>query len=164
MVKNINTQVFEMKNTILRYYPDKSILVCHSKSKNNKKVWAKKLNNISYLSKIIEDNKKYYIACESGEVNGQFLALLKDSGSTDWFIPGKSFLQLLYDGYLYLIFVDDNDNYYLIKVRRENGSTSWHHNVDQDLFEYSFSKKKISLHYSSGKKESLSVRTGKIAN
>ncbi len=161
MVKNNNTQNFEMKNTILKYDPGKSTLLCLDKTKENKKIWIKKLMDISHVSSIIEDKNKYYIACESGEINGQFLALSKESGATQWFIPGKSFLQIIFEGFLYLIFVDESDRYYLLKVRRENGRASWHHMVDQDLYEYSFSKKKISLVYSSGKSESLSIRTGR---
>ncbi len=150
-----------MEKAVLRYDFDKSTLLCLDKSDNSKKIWIKKLNNITHVSNIIEDNKKYYIVCESGDINGQFLALSKDSGSTKWFIPGKSFMQVIFKGALYLIFIDDNNKYYLLKVRRDNGKTTWHHRVDQDLFEYSFSGNKITLSYSSKKKELLSIRTGK---
>ncbi len=151
-----------MERAALRYDFDKSTMLCLDKVDISKKIWIKKLNNITHISNIIEDNKKYYVACESGDINGQFIALSKEDGSTKWFIPGKSFLQVIFKGSLYLIFIDENNEYYLLKVRRDNGNTTWHHRVDKDLFEYSFSKNKINLSYLSKKKELLSIRTGKI--
>lgn len=161
MAKKMNIRAFEMEETVLKYDLDKSTLLCAGSSYNGKKLWIKKLPEISYISNIIEDNKRYYIACESGEINGQFIAVSKDDGSTEWFIPGRSFLQIIFSGFLYLIFVDENNHYYLLKVNRNNGRSSWHHRVEQNLREYSFTKKEIRLSYSSGKKEVLSVRTGK---
>ena len=150
-----------MEDSILKYDPDKSTLLCKMKSADARKVWIKKLLEISDISNIIEDGKRYYLACESGERNGQFLALSKNSGTTVWFIPGKSFLQILFEGFLYLIFIDEYSHYYLLKVKCSNGKAVWHHRLDRDLFEYAFSKKDVKLCYSSGKKELLSLRTGK---
>ncbi|MDY6935980.1 MAG: hypothetical protein SVZ03_17400 [Spirochaetota bacterium] len=150
--------MFEMKTSILRYDIDKSILLCMS---NNKKLWAKKLMSVGCLSNIIEDDDKYYIACESGELNGQLLALRKVNGSTAWFIPGKSFLQIIFERYLYLIFVDGDEHHYLLKVNRRNGKVRWHHYVNHDLCEYRFTLNMIQLSYASGRSESLSLKNGR---
>ena len=161
MAGKTSTYNFEMEDSILKYDPDKSTLLCVTKSADARKVWIKKLLDISDISNIIEDGKRYYIVCESGDINGQFLALSKSSGSTVWFIPGKSFLQVLFKEFLYLIFIDENSHYYLLRVNCNNGKAVWHHRLDTDLFEYAFTKKDVRLSYSSGKKEVLSLRTGK---
>jgi hypothetical protein len=161
-MKTLNIQTFEMENAVLRYDIDKSILTCRSKH-NDRKLWIKKLNDLYSLSGVIEDEKNYYIACDSGEINGQFLAVKKKDGATEWFIPGKSFLHVIYNGFIYLIFADENDQFYLLKVYLSNGKSAWHHSVDRDLIEYTFAENKINLHYSSGKSEVLSVGNGKPA-
>jgi hypothetical protein len=159
-MKTLNVQTFEMENSVLRYDMDKSILVCRAKY-DDKKLWIKKLNDLHSVSGVIEDNKKYYLACDSGEINGQFLAIKKKDGATEWFIPGKSFLHVIYKGYIYLIFADQNDHFYLLKVHLSNGKSIWHHPVDRDLNEYSFTGNKINLHYLSGEREILSASNGK---
>ncbi|MDY6967201.1 MAG: hypothetical protein SVR08_00910 [Spirochaetota bacterium] len=144
----------------LRYDRERSILLCSSITNNNRKLWVKKLKEISYISNIIEDEQRYYLACESGEISGQFLVLLKRTGSTKWFIPGKSYLQILFGDYIYLIFIDEEEHYYFLKVNRKSGELKWHHKVDQDLCKYSITKERILLTYFSGKEESISVKTG----
>ncbi len=159
-MKTLNIQTFEMEDAVLRYDMDKSMLTCWSRF-NNRKFWIKKLYDLNWISGIIEDNKKYYLACDSGEINGQFLAIKKLDGATEWFIPGKSFLHVIYKRYIYLIFADENDRFYLLKVYLSNGKAAWYHPVDRDLAEYSFADNKIRLHYQSGKTEVLSAGTGK---
>jgi hypothetical protein len=158
-MKTLNIQTFEMKNAVLRYDMDKSILTCGTKY-NDRKLWVKKLNDLYSVSGIIEDDKKYYLACDSGEINGQFLAVKKQDGTTEWFIPGKSFLHVIYNGFLYLIFADENNRFYLLKVHLSNGKSSWFHHIEQDLSEYSFADNKITLHFLSGEREVLSVANG----
>ncbi|MCU0821428.1 MAG: hypothetical protein MUC95_03015 [Spirochaetes bacterium] len=155
------THNFDMADSILKYDPGRSTLLCIDKSAKAKKIWIKKILDITDITNVFEDGKRYFIACESGEINGQFLALFRSSGSTAWFIPGKSFLQVLFEGFLYLIFIDENGHYYLLKVNCNNGKALWHHRLDPDLFEYAFTKKEVRLSYTSGKKEILSLRTGK---
>jgi hypothetical protein len=162
MKRNINTLSFEMADVLLRFDPETSILLCQSKI-NGKKRWVKKLNDL-YVSDILEDNKRYYIVCDSGEINGQFLALKKENGTTSWFIPGKSFLHVLYKGFLFLIFADENNRFYFLKVFLSSGKSAWYHSIDPDLIEYIFVNDKIKLNYLSGKTESLSVKTGKLIN
>jgi outer membrane protein assembly factor BamB len=151
-----------MKDASLVYEPDRSVLLNKSKYGDSGDKWVKKINNTSSVAGIIEDGEMYYIACDLGETSGQFLALRKESGSTEWFIPGRSFLHLIFDGFLYLIFIDENEMYYLLKVNRENGKKVWHHPVGSDLKEYKFAVTGIELIYHSGKKELISVKTGKV--
>lgn len=164
MSENLQTQTFEMRTGILIYDREKSILLCKNKTGENRKLWAKKINHIDHISNIIEDDKKYYVACESGEKNGQFIAVMKNSGRSSWFIPGKSYLNLIFGGFLYLIFIDENEDYYLLKVEREKGKLKWHHRIGIDLTEYRFSGRQIELIYASGKREILSPLTGKLIN
>jgi hypothetical protein len=161
MSENLDARTFRMRSGTLVYDPVKSILLCRSGKDENRKLWARKINDINRISGIIEDDKKYYIACESGENNGRFIAVMKNSGRTAWFIPGKSFLQIIFGGFLYLIFIDETGDYYLIRVEREKGQSKWHHRVSPDLSEYRFSGRQIELIYSSGEREIISPSTGK---
>lgn len=160
MRNGYNSQIFEMKRNSLIYDQAKSILLCRLKKGN--KLWARKVNDVNFISSVIEDDEKFYISFESGEKSGRFLAIDKKSGKTGWYIPGKSFLQVLFDGSLYLIFIDDQDRYYLLKVRRDNGKSVWHHRVDADLIEYRFKGQRIRLYYTSRKFETISAATGKL--
>jgi hypothetical protein len=162
MRNNLNILSFEMEDALLRFDTGTSILFCQSRLSGKKK-WIKKISDLN-VSEIFEDNKRYYVVCDSGEINGQFLALKKDNGTTCWFIPGKSFLHVLYSNSLFLIFADENNRFYLIKAGVGNGKPAWFHPVDQDLYEYAFSDNKIKLKYSSGRTESLSLKTGKLIN
>jgi len=153
-----DSQIFELESDVLAYDWEKSILLCRSKSSGRKK-WAKKIEPC-LINHIIEDDERYYISCEYGEASGQYLALGREDGTTAWFIPGRSFLHLIFEGHVYSIFVDDKDNYYLLKIDREDGKKIWHYPVDSDLTEYSFKKDRILLKYLSGKTEKISVSTG----
>lgn len=164
MKRNQFVQSFEMDNAVLRFDPAASILLCQSRVNPGKKLWVKKLSQLSSISDIIEDEKKYYLACDSGEINGQFLAVQKKTGVTDWFIPGKSFMHVLFSGYLFLIFTDEYNKFYLLKVYLNTGKSAWFHTVDPDLNEYSFLNDRIILKYLSGKTETLAIRTGKLIN
>lgn len=154
-----NIQSFEMKKTALRYDPLKSTLLCQAAG--GKKLWIKKLYDLNSISDIIEDGNRYYIACDSGENSGQFLAVAKPTGNTDWFIPGKSFLHVLYKGHLFLIFADEESRFYLLKVILSSGKSAWYHPVDSDLKEYIFADNHIKLYYTSGRIEIVSSNTGK---
>jgi len=156
-----NSHIFEMKDDLLSFEQGKSILVC--KNSGDKKVrWAKKINDISLVYTILEDSENYYAACESTDTSGEFLALSKKDGSTVWYIPGRAFLQQLFDGYLYLIFIDEKGSYYLIKVDKKKGEKIWYHQVDEDLKEYSFNKERIVFKYRSGKIEKIYPSTGQV--
>lgn len=156
---HLKSQKFEMKGHTLLYDMDKSILLCKTKPEG-RNVWAKKIHDISSISGIIEDKAKYYMSCERSDTSGHFLAVDKGNGSTAWYIPGMPFFSLIFDGYLYLIFVDEKGVYYLLKVDLSNGSKIWYHRVDRDLSEYRFRNDRILLVYTSGKTENLSPKTG----
>jgi hypothetical protein len=152
---------FEREHTVLSYDSGKSILVCRDRTGENRKLWAKKLNDIAFIKNVLEDERRYYVAGESGDEGGQFLALDKATGSTDWFIPGRSFLQVVYAASLYLIFIDGEGRYFLLRVDRETGNHLWHHRVDGDLANYRFTRTLVELTYASGRTEYVSADTGK---
>ena len=159
--RNRDSLIFELKDSKLIYDQERSILLCRLK-KDGKKIWAKKIYDINYISNVIEDSGKFYIACESSENSGELLAVYKDDGKTGWFIPGKSFLQVIFEGYIYLIFIDEKNIYYLLKVDIDAGTTKWHHMIKNDLTDYTINEKSIELRYVSGKYETLSTSTGKL--
>ena len=148
-----------MDDNVLLFDGNRSILFC--KQDDNKTKWAKKINNILSINEVIEDQKNYYIICELNESAGLYISIKKSNGNTLWDIPGKSYLQIQYENFLYLIFINENEKYYLIKVNKEDGKKLWHYEVGNDLCEYKISSGVISLIYSSNKIENLSSLTGK---
>ena len=155
------SQIFEMESGILYYDSGKSILLC-KESKGERNRWVKKINDIDFIDTIIEDSHRYYLSCGSGEIQGYLLAVNKATGSTEWFIPGKAYFQIVYDDHLYVIFADERKNFYILKVERSNGTKIWHHQIDEDLCEYSFRSERILLTYKSGKTEKISPVSGDI--
>ncbi len=155
-----STQFFIMSREKLLFDYESGVLLCKSKDEPEEKRWAKKLPDVVAVDTILEDAEKFYVACENSETDGIFLALSRDDGRTLWYIPGKSLMHLLYDGFLYLIFIDEFRRYYLIKAELGEGRKVWHHEVDEDLAEYTFSRTGIRLVYRSGREESLSIKTG----
>lgn len=156
------SQFFTLKDVTLLFDFSRSVLMCKSSSGDDQKLWAKKIPEVMCIDNIIEDDDKYYVACEYSEKDGMFLALAKDDGTTQWYIPGRSHLQVLFEGFLYLIFIDEREHYYFIKVEIQEGRKIWHHEVGIDLNEYSFSKTGIELRYKSGRTEVLSFKTGEV--
>ncbi len=154
-----NSQTFEMKENILCFDGEKRILVAKN-AEDGRNVWAKKIHDIHFIAGVIEDERNYYLSCEFDDAAGYYLAASKENGSTLWYIPGRPFFNILFDGYLYLIFIDDEEHYFLIKVERSTGDKIWYHRIDPDLTEYSFKGDRILLSYGSGKEEMLSPRTG----
>lgn len=152
---------FEMKDAVLLFEEDKSILLCKSLGGDERKLWAKKLPEVVFIGSVREDGARFYVTCDYSATDGIFLALEKESGRTAWYIPGRSLLQVLYKDFLYLVFVDAEGLYYLIKAEPEGGKKIWHHRVDEDLYEYSFHHDRITLLYRSGKKDVLSSGEGK---
>ncbi|MBP7604500.1 MAG: hypothetical protein KBA15_11255 [Spirochaetes bacterium] len=153
-------QSYELESGILSFDFSKGILVCREPDEGRRKRWVKKLDGVARVGNITEDGERFYVACENGDANGQFLAVEKHTGETEWFIPGRSFLQLVYGEGLYLIFVDGSMRHYLLRVDTADGSTLWHHGVDEDLVEYSFRARTITLRYASGKSEFLDTESG----
>ena len=158
-MENAYSQTFEMENGMLCYDSGKSILLCRA-LKSGRNLWIKKIPGICLIDSVTEDATRYYLACETDDVHGLFLALAKATGATEWFIPGKAYFQILFDGYLYIIFTDGNSEFYLIKADRSDGKKIWYHRVRDDLCEYGFRSDRILLKYGSGRSETLSPLTG----
>ncbi len=158
---NDHSQIFEMGTLTLSYDGGKSILLCRETS-THKNIWVKKIADIASIENIIEDTDHFYIACEHDDIKGYFLAIDKTTGSTAWFIPGKAYFQIIFDGYLFLIFTDEERRFFLIKADTLTGAKIWHHRVDDDLCEYSFRSDRILLTYGSGKTESIIPSTGAV--
>jgi hypothetical protein len=152
---------YAAKNHLLVYDHEKSILFC-KKSDGESTLWAKKINDITGIESVIEDSQSFYAACGTDEFTGRYLALSKSDGATLWSIPGRSYLHLIHSAGLYIIFIDDNEKFYLIKADCANGNKIWHREVDPDLSEYEFSKGRITLSYSSGAVEVIKADTGKL--
>jgi len=150
---------FDLKNQNLQFNVTKSTLICKDKN-SEKSIWIKRLNKVSIVSDIIEDASKYYLITESNDVFGQYIVLSKETGTTLWFIPGKAFFHILFQDDLYIIFADEKEKFFLIKVDRSNGNKLWHHKINSDLLEYRFTKTGIHLTYKSGTEETISPVNG----
>ncbi len=151
---------FELKDSVLSYDPEKSLVVCRTRGEDRRNIWIKKLEDTGRVTRVLEDDERYFLACEYGEAEGTFLALDRESGATAWYIPGRSFLQVVYEGHLFMIFIDEHGAYFLIKVECAGGTSVWHHRVESDLAEYRFNPRRIRLFYESGREETLNSITG----
>ncbi len=154
-----NCIYFDLKDHILSYDAEKSILLCKDKKTLNKK-WIKKVDESIYIVSIIEDKNIFYVSCESDEITGFLMALDKSDGKNLWEIQGKSCFQVIFNNYLYSVFIDDKQKYFFLKINPQNGTSVWFRETSSDLCEYSFTKKRILLTYLSGKTERLSPDTG----
>ncbi len=154
----VNSQVFYLSTNVLRFDLLKRTLLCQSND-GNKNIWIKKIE-VDVIHTIIEDENNYYCSCGSDDKNGLFIAINRFNGDTNWYIPGRAFFHILFKKYLFVIFIDEKEFYYLIKVQPEDGSKLWHYEVDKDLQEYSFKNDRIRLSYKSGKVEKISPITG----
>jgi hypothetical protein len=157
---NLNVQIFSLSASQMRFDMEKSLLLCRD-LEGKKTFWIKKLNEISRISGVIEDGDRYFLSCEMEGTTGRFIALFREDGKTAWFIPGRSFLQVFHKNFLYIIFIDSEEDYYLLKTETRNGETVWHHKVESDLCQYSIGDERIVLVYGSGKTEELRSDTGK---
>ncbi len=155
------SQIFEMDEDTLYYNSEKSILLCRKKNDHGNR-WVKKLADIFQITVVTEDNEAYYLSCELGDTEGQFVAVKKSDGATLWFIPGRSYFHLLFDDFIYLIFIDEKGLFYLLKIDKEDGRKIWHHRIDEDLDQYNFRSDRIQLKYHSGREEKISPVNGKL--
>ena len=160
-MNNIYKSQFNFSTDLLIFDINKSILLCINKN-NNKKRWIKKIDSSFFITNIIDGNENYYISMEANDINGEFVAINKKNGETIWQIPGKSYFQIFFDSGLYIIFVDESNQYFLLKVNTENGNKIWYRTVNIDLLEYSFKKDIITFNYSSGKIEKISPENGHL--
>lgn len=151
---------FQMEDTILAFDPERGTLSCRSRDGAMK--WLRRMETVTFIASVIEDADSYYVMGETEETTGEYLALDRGNGITRWFIPGRAFMHVIHDGFLYLIFIDEKMLYWLIKVEREKGTPLWHRAVKPDLQGYRFRKDRIILTYRSGHSESLSPESGNV--
>jgi hypothetical protein len=152
-------QRLELADLLLQYDYKTFTLLCRNIG-DGRKLWIRKIEDGGYILNVMEDKEKIYITLESGEKSGQVLVLKKTDGSTCWFIPGKAFMFRLFMDSGFLIFVDENDNFFLIKVSSDDGKKLWHHCVNDGLSEYIINQEEIILKYVDENIEVLSNSTG----
>ncbi len=156
-----NIQRFELADLLLQYDFLSYTLLCKS-SADGKNLWIRKIEDGGGILDADEDQNRIFISMSSGDKSGQFIALNKRDGLTEWFIPGKAYMFRLYLNSVYLIFVDGDDNFFLIKVSSEDGTKLWHHAVDNRLCAYNINNELVSLSYTDGRTEILSSDTGVV--
>jgi len=150
---------FNCNDTALIYNVETNAIICTAKP-DGRKLWVKKLHEPAAINNVLYDEQCYYIALSTSDTEGMFLSLSKATGTTKWFIPGRTYLEVLYNGFLYLIFVDNDKRYFLIKVESQEGTKVWFHQIDPDLYFYHFKEDGILLHFASGKKEMIPYDMG----
>ncbi len=155
------TIIFEKGEHTLFFDPVRAILLCRETG-SGRNIWVKKVENIFDVTEITEDDLLYFVAFERDYNHGEFHAIEKLNGTTVWNIPGRCFLQKIHMDYLYTIFIDEENRFYLLKINPENGDPLWHHQVDADLSEYHIKKHSIILRYSSGIIERIDPENGQM--
>jgi len=156
-------QRFELSEYLIQYDPETFILLCR-KASEGKNIWIRKIEDGGFIAGAVHDGDCFYFSIESGDKSGQFIAINSADGSTRWIIPGKSYMFQLYSNFIYLIFIDSSDFFYLIKVRTADGSKVWHYRVSEDLYQYKINKNRIALKYHSGKTDVISSESGFLIN
>ena len=154
-----NIQRFELSKLLLQYNLETYALLCKEKD-NGKNLWIRKIEDGGFILDISEDNERIFIALESDDKSGQFLALKKIDGNIIWFIPGKAYMFRIFLDFVYLIFIDEDGNFFLIKVSAADGGKIWHYQVNEKLSSYTINKEIIELKYLDGNKEVLDSATG----
>lgn len=156
-------QRFELSEYLIQYDPETFILLCR-KLPEGRNIWIRKIEDGGFIAGAIQDEDNFYISIESSEKSGQFFAINKADGSTRWLIPGKAHMFQLFDNSIYLIFIDDNDLFYLIKASTRDGTKAWHYQVNEKLFQYSINRDRITLKYLDGRVDILSSESGSLLN
>lgn len=157
---NINRLSFAMSAHSLEFDTQKRTLLCRTPKGGT--LWIKRLNDISEIDSVSENDSRFFLACGIDEVSGKFIALEKEDGAAAWLIEGRAMLNVIYREMLYLIFIDVSRKYFFIQIDSSDGSMLWHHTVAEDLANYSINGERIFLEYVSGKTECLSTKTGKL--
>ena len=68
----------------------------------------------------------------------------------------------IFSNFVYLIFVDGDDNFFLIKTDIEDGRKLWHHPVNEGLTSYAINSDTVTLKYIDGNTEVLNSSTGSL--
>lgn len=158
----LNTLTFPLSEDIISFDTVKQTLLCRSSSGGNR--WIKKIESINSVNDVSENGNIFFVSCETDDVSGIFLAINKSDGSTLWEIPGNSYFHLVYSGSIYIIFIDAEQNYFLIRADISSGKKIWHKIISADLEHYTFDAGRITLDYSSGKREIISMESGERYN
>ena len=61
---------------------------------------------------------------------------------------------------IYLIFIDKNDIFYLIKAKTSDGSKIWFYEVDENLCSYKITQDRVVLEYIDGRIDIIDSTTG----
>jgi outer membrane protein assembly factor BamB len=152
---------FELTDLILQYDYQTHTLLCRNIDKG-KNLWIRKIGDGGYILDVSDDGDRIYLSIESDEKSGQFLVLNKKDGLTEWSIPGKAYMFRIFLNYVYLIFVDGDDNFFLIKTSSDDGSKIWHHPVHDGLSEYIINNETVTLKYHDGSAEVLNSGSGEV--
>jgi len=156
-------QRFEFNGYLIQYDPGTSILLC-KRMPEGKNVWIRKIEDGGFIAGAVHDEDNFYISIESGDTSGQFIAISKTDGSTRWIIPGRAYMFQLFRDSIYLIFIDENEKFYLIKAKTDDGSKKWHYKVDEELYQYTISTNRITLKYHDGRIDVLNSESGFLLN
>ncbi len=154
-------QRFELTGRLLQYDFSTCNLLCKSLS-GGKNLWIRKIDDGGFIIDVDEDGKKFYLSFGLDDRSGEFIALDKDTGLTEWSIPGRAYMFRVFTGSVYIIFPDSDGNFFLIKTSSDDGSKIWHHNVDDRLHSYTINERTVTLEYYGGKREVLDSRTGML--
>jgi hypothetical protein len=154
-------QRFELTELLLQYDYMTYTLLCRNKGEG-KNLWIRKIEGGGFILDMAEDRDKIFISIESDEKSGQFIVLNKKDGLTNWFIPGKAYMFRIFLNSVYLIFVDGDDNFFLIKAASEDGGKIWHHPVNDGLSAYTINSESVTLKYADGRTSVLSSSTGEL--
>jgi outer membrane protein assembly factor BamB len=152
---------FELTDLILQYDYIAHTLLCRNID-DGKNLWIRKIEDGGFILDVSEDKYRIFLSIETDEKSGQFLVLNKKDGLTDWFIPGKAFMFRLFLSSVYLIFIDGDDNFFLIRTSAEDGSKLWHHPVHDGLSGYTINNDTVTLAYYDGSIEVLNSGSGEI--
>ncbi|MCL1864667.1 MAG: hypothetical protein FWF73_02520 [Spirochaetes bacterium] len=159
---NKNTiQRFELSKLLLQYNLETYSLLCKEKDEG-KNLWIRKIEDGGFILDAGEDSERIFIAVESGDNRGQFLALKKTDGNVIWFIPGKAYMFRVFLNSVYLIFLDEDNNYFLIKVYVEDGSKIWYYRINEKLSSYTINNNVVKLKYLDANEEILDSATGEL--
>jgi len=156
-------QRFELNEHLIQYDPDTFILLCR-RIPEGKNIWIRKIEDGGFIAGAVQDEDNFYISIESGDTSGQFIAINKTDGSTRWIIPGRAYMFQLFRDSIYLIFIDENEQYFLIKAKTDDGSKEWHYQVDEELYQYTINKDRITLKYHDGRIDILNSKSGFLLN
>lgn len=148
-----------MNDFLLQYDFDTGVLLCKS-IPGAKNLWIKKIEEGGIILNIVEGDALFFIAFEYSDTDGLFLAVNRSDGKTAWSIPGRAYMYRIFGSFIFLIFIDEEGSYFLIKSSCSEGGIIWHHEVDIDLAEYTIRSDYVSLVYGDGRKEVLDMATG----